>query len=94
MLFVMQGQPARAIPEVEQALEIDPTLYELRLHLAVIYHDEKRFPECESHLRKAIELRPSDPEPHRLLAGLYEELNRKEEAEREMARVREITGGS
>ncbi|MFQ5700654.1 MAG: tetratricopeptide repeat protein [Acidobacteriota bacterium] len=94
MLLMMQSQPRRSIPHVVRALELDPGLYELRLHLAVMYHDLERFDECEQTLKGAIAERPDDPEPHKLLASLYQETGRPAEAQREMKRLQEVRGGS
>lgn len=93
MLLMMQGQPGRAMPHVERALELDPALYELRLHLAIMYHDAKRFAECETQLERAIVQRPRDPEPYRLLTGLYEEMGRPEEAAKMKIRIQAIMDG-
>lgn len=80
MLYMMQEQPERAIVEASRALDLDPDLYDVRMHLAVLYHDVGRLAECERELKEAIARRPRDPEPYRLLAGLYDEQGRVEEA--------------
>ena len=89
----MQEQTQRAIPHAEEALRIDPELYELHLHLAVAYHGLKLMKPCERHLLEAVRARPEDPEPHRLLASLYDETGQPEKAAMERARLKEITSG-
>lgn len=89
MITMMQEiKPESAIENMRRALELDPSMYELRLHLAILYHDQKRLPECEAALKGAIEARPDDPEPYRLLGSLYTEMGRREEAEEVMTRLR------
>ncbi len=93
MIMMMQeNQPEAAIERMRRALDLDPGLYELRLHLAVLYHDLKQFSECEAALKGALESRPDDLEAHRLLAGLYTEMGRLEEAESVLSRLRELSG--
>ena len=91
MILMMQFQRERAVVEVERALDLDPGMYELRLHLAVMYYELKKYRECESALLAAARERPDDPEPHRLLAGLYQETGRTEEAQKALARLRQLT---
>lgn len=93
MILMMQDQHARAMPHLERALLLDPGLYELRLHLAVMYHDTRQFAACEEQLRKAIQDRPKDPEPRKLLASLLSETGRKQEADKELEALRALGGG-
>jgi predicted AlkP superfamily phosphohydrolase/phosphomutase/tetratricopeptide (TPR) repeat protein len=86
MMQVMQERPDRAVPLLERAIELDPDLYELRLHLAVQYHALKKPEACEAVLKAALSRRPGEPEAVRLLASLYRETGREEEAERLIAR--------
>ena len=88
ILMMQENRPVAAIENIRRALELDPTMYELRLHIAILYHDQKMFAECEAALKGAIEARPADPEPYRLLASLYTEMGRREEAEKTLTRLR------
>ena len=76
LILNMRDQKERALPYMERALALDPQLYDVRMYLAVMYYGLKRYEDCEKALKIAITQRPGDPEPRRLLAGLYEELKR------------------
>ena len=88
------------IQTVEAVVDADGRvrlLGELRLEgsrrALVTILDEPAAVPGESALLAAARLRPTDPEPHRLLAGLYQETGRAEEAQREMERLKELTKG-
>jgi len=81
-----------AITHLSRAVELDPSQFELRMHLAWLYHGRRMLPECEEQLTQSIALKPDDTEPHRLLADLYQMMGRTEDAEREKLRLKELTG--
>lgn len=93
LLLNMLEKTARAVPYMERALALDPTIYDVKLFLAVAYHHLRRFEDCERALKAAIAQRPEDAEPRRLLAALYEETGRPEEARRETEALRKLSGG-
>ena len=94
LILNMRDQKERALPYMERALAMDTQLYDVRMYLAVMYHELNRLADCEKALKIAIAQRPGDPEPRRLLAALYEETGRPEDARRENEALKRLNGGS
>lgn len=75
---------------LRRALAIKPDLYEARVTLGRALVAGGRYAEAISHLRRAAELAPDNPEPHYQLSIAYRRLGRKEEAAEETAIVKRI----
>lgn len=58
--------------------------------IAVVYLQEKNYPQAEKALNKAVALRPNDAELHLWLAQTLHALNKRDEARREYERVLKI----
>ena len=76
MLFVMQEKDEAASTYLRRAVELDPSQFKLRMHLAWLYQSRRTLPECEDQLTQSIALRPADRSPPRLLADLYQMMGR------------------
>lgn len=89
------AEPKDALPKArvaaQKALEIDKDLAEAHMALGMVafWHDWD-WAAAETHLKKAIELRPDDPEAHRMLSVLLSTLERHDEAVREIRLAREL----
>jgi len=87
-----QGKLEMAEAELERAVEIDPGDADALASLAALYHDTGRPNEGLALLERAAALDPTVAKTHRYLSLIYEESGRKEEAERERAIYRRLTG--
>ncbi len=93
VLAEQKGMPEEAARHLGRALEIEPDRYDARLGLAILYHDLRKYAECEAQLRETTHRHPGQAEPHQLLARLYQETGRPDDAQRELDLWREITRG-
>lgn len=69
--LLSQGNYALAILEFQEALEADPNGATIHVSIADAYRRLGKTKRAEKHLKKAIEIDPSDPEPYEILALLY-----------------------
>lgn len=74
------GRREEAIASLQSAILDGAAVPELYRHLGWALKDEHRYGEAESHLKKALELLPSDSVSRRLLAETLEALGQSEEA--------------
>jgi serine/threonine-protein kinase len=65
---------ARAMAANLEALKIDPTLAEVRMSLAVMYHAQGRRDEAVEELKAVMALQPQNDHVHRLLADIHSDL--------------------
>jgi len=91
----LELQPRIAMPQAakyaQKALELDPDLAHGHLTLgAVSFLGDWNWTLAESHIRRAIELNPSDAEAHRTYAYYLAALGREEEALAEVQRSQEL----
>jgi Tfp pilus assembly protein PilF len=80
-----------AVRQWNIALQDKPANAVALCNLGMAMIDQRKFPEAESFLKKAIEARPHFASPHIFLGQLYLELQRPEEAESEYHRAIEIS---
>src|SRR5580700_111295 len=71
----------RAERELRRVIEHTPTYQRAQLLMGRILLESQKFTRARFHLRKAIGLRPRDPDAYLVLTQLELELNRPEEAE-------------
>lgn len=101
VLLVKRGgtETDEGMLELERALEINPDLYEARVTLGRVLVARGRAAEAVSHLNRAAQLAPGNPEPHYQLSLAYRRLGRKDDAAAETIIVKRIhearrTGGN
>jgi len=69
-------------------------LYNAYKFISVTYLGEKKYPQAEAALTKAVALRPNDPEMHLWLAQTLHALNKREEARRQYQLVLKYDPGN
>jgi tetratricopeptide (TPR) repeat protein len=92
VLLVQRGgsDAEKGIQELQTAIKIDPAIYEAQVALGKALLGKKLTEESVSHLQRAAELAPANPEPHYQLALAYRRLGLKEKAAQESAIVKQI----
>jgi tetratricopeptide (TPR) repeat protein len=76
--------------ELNRALEINPDLYEARVALGRSLIARGQPSQAITHLQRAAELAPQNPEPHYQLSLAYRRLGRGDAAAQEAAIVKRI----
>lgn len=79
-----------AIPEYEKVIELRPNHYGAHLLLGRALTLSGKAAAAVPNLVKATELQPKSSEPHRFLADAYEQLGRRDDAERERAEAHQL----
>ncbi len=92
------GEEGPAYEALRHAHELDPqdpgtaiSLYEVSLSLAEKSLASKQYAASLRYLREAAKLRPQEPEPHRLLAKIYDATGRQAEAAEERRQLQRLT---
>ena len=80
-----------ALPLLEKALHINPTLELAHIDLAAIYADSGRRNDALRELKVAAKLSPNDVKVHYRLARLYQAMGRKDEAKTEFEKTTSLT---
>jgi Tfp pilus assembly protein PilF len=80
MDHLRQGRAGAAIRELQAAQRLDPRDPWIELALAEAYRLKRRDAEAETHLRRALEIRPDFQEAKLNLSALYVQTKRYEEA--------------
>jgi TolB-like protein/Flp pilus assembly protein TadD len=87
-------RPQEGWPKVrraaQNAIELDPTLSDGRMHLAHFEMHMWNWKPAEPHYQKSIALNPSNEKAHRLYAAYLASLGRHQEAIREINRSRDL----
>ena len=96
MVFLADSQiqlnhPEAALPLIEKAIRIKPSLARAHLDLGILYTDAGRHQDALRELKVAARLSPEDPNVHWRLARLYQAMGEKEEAGAEFKRPRSCT---
>jgi tetratricopeptide (TPR) repeat protein len=68
----LDGDPATALRELEQARRLDPTSGQIRADLALVLRQLGRGPEALAEALEAVKLAPDDAELHLIAAQLYQ----------------------
>ncbi len=90
--YAKQGGLDVAEAELERAVAIDPSDAEACATLGALYYDTGRIEEAAGLLERAAALDSLVPGTHKYLSLIYEARGRKEDAEREEAEYRRLTG--
>jgi tetratricopeptide (TPR) repeat protein len=69
-------------------------LFNANKFIAVVYLGEKKYPQAEAALAKAVALRPNDPEMHLWLAQTLHAMNKREEARKQYQLVLKYDPGN
>lgn len=85
------GDFEKAIPALQHALSLSPTVAEAHLNLGTIYMRQGRLPEAERELRGELLHHPGDLQARYQLATVLELAGRREEAIRELGAVLEAS---
>jgi tetratricopeptide (TPR) repeat protein len=84
------GKIDEGLRELTRALEINPNLYEARISIGRTLVARGQPAEAITHLRRAAELAPGNPEPHYQLSLAYRRLGQDDAAAQETAIVKRI----
>ena len=84
------GKTDEGLRELTRALEINPNLYEARVAIGKTLVARGQASEAITHLRRAAELAPENPEPHYQLSLAYRRLGQDDAARQEAAIVKRI----
>jgi len=91
LLYASQNKPDLATGEYEialkQASKLSPKNTDIYKALAVIYLQQKKIKSAEDTYKLVLELSPNDPQAHFYLGSIYNELNNKEEAVKELKKA-------
>lgn len=60
--YLQDKQPGKALPLIQQALEAQPSDYELRMIQARILRDQRKFPEASQQFLAAVKIKPESAE--------------------------------
>ena len=82
-LAIQAGENATALEELQNLVASHHDGYDVRLRLAVTSLRNDDEVSTEKHLRRAVELAPTEGEPRLLLMELYDRLGRDEDRQRE-----------
>lgn len=85
--YLKNGNSAMAVRELQAALALDERQPRIHHALAEAYRVTGRFPEAETHLRRAIEINPAYQGARLSLSALYVQMERYEDAIRESQRL-------
>ena len=78
--YLKQGNLLKAIESYEKALKIDDINNQVRINLATLYYNAKKYEKAEEAFQKVIQQEPNYGPAYFSLALLYAELNKTEEA--------------
>lgn len=79
-IYGEQGHLEEAVQHLEQALALDPELFQAAYDLGLTYFRLRRFEEAKKHLRQFLHIRPEDAPARLLLARTLIELKQAAEA--------------
>ena len=80
----LEASFTQATKAIERARELDPDSPTMQMSLASHYLNQKKLEAAEGTIRDVIRRRSDDDEPHRIYAGILEEMGRTEEAAAEL----------
>jgi len=88
------GRSDEALVELKRAAELDPTDVASLTESGRLLAQSGRMDEALEYFKKAASADPNAAEPHRFLTILYQQMGRREDAERERAIFLRLSGGS
>ena len=87
---IRMSQPDAALPQLEKAIRIDPTIALAHLDLGILYSDRGQKDDALRELKTAERLNPNDVNIHWRLARFYQTAGKKEEAKVEFEKTRSL----
>jgi len=84
------GNADKALGLLQKATELNPKLRVALVDLGVILTEQKKYEEALAALLRAEKLDPGQPDVHYRLGRLYQAMGKAAEAQKEMARVKEL----
>ena len=84
------NRPSDAMPLLQKAVKIDPTVSRAHLDLGILDDDGGRREEAIREFKTAARLSPDDPNPHWRLARLYQVMGNKTEANLEFQKTNNL----
>jgi tetratricopeptide (TPR) repeat protein len=84
------GNTGKALELLRKAAQRNENLRVAFLDLGVILTEQKKYDQALAELQRAEKLDPQQPDVHYRLGRLYQAMGRSAEAEKEMARVKEL----
>ncbi|MGA8727488.1 MAG: tetratricopeptide repeat protein, partial [Terracidiphilus sp.] len=87
---IRMSQPDAALPQLEEAIRIDPTIALAHLDLGILYSDRGKKDDALRELKTAEKLNPNDVNIHWRLARFYQGAGKKEEAKIEFEKTRSL----
>jgi TolB-like protein len=93
VLRLTAGQPDLTIEHIETSLRLNPRdhMNTHRLQIGAAHFAKRRFDDAAAELLVAIQERPGQPHPYRVLASCYAHLGRLDEAREIVKKLRAIT---
>jgi tetratricopeptide (TPR) repeat protein len=88
------NKPEGAIPLLEKAIRIDPSIGMAHIDLGILYGDAGRSDDALRELKIAEKLNPDDQNVHWRLARFYQAAGRKEEAKAEFEKTKSLQKAS
>lgn len=89
-ILLLRGQLEQAEEYLSRALVLDPEMVEALLAMARVCSLKRDYKESLKHLKAAAERRPNDPQLHYRLSETYRNLDRPEDAQRELNIFRKL----
>lgn len=87
---VRQNQPEAALPLLEHAIKITPTIALAHLDLGTVYQGLSRKDEALKEYQTAVSLSPNDQKVHWTLGRFYQSIGRSAEAKIELAKAQSL----
>ncbi|HEV7218656.1 MAG TPA: tetratricopeptide repeat protein [Terriglobales bacterium] len=88
---IKMNHPDAALPLIEKTIRIDPGMEMAHLDLGILYANAGHQEESLRELKVAAKLSPNDVNVHWRLARLYQAMGRKDEANAEFQKTRNLT---
>src|SRR5262249_29150667 len=88
--LLQKDDPARAVKEIEAALEVKPDSPDLMSYLASLYREQKNYKRAIEVLQRVVEKFPDNDRYRFTLGAAYDEANDRDRAIEEMQRAIEI----
>jgi Flp pilus assembly protein TadD len=80
LAYKLKDNVADAIPELQQAEKLDPTLPDPPYTLGILYMQLARFPDAQDQLERATSLSPDHGDAWAMLGNVYKENNQPDKA--------------
>ena len=91
-IWLVKGDPERALIDIEQALKLDPLVAEAWMNRRIVKVSREDFAEAITNYTQALKLNPQLVNAYRARGITYLLLDKLKEAEADLARYRELGG--